>query len=175
VQGRARSAFCDGLGPAPCTAGPVGGNPFVRECPHRSCWEPENGRARSTRAGDQRADRPSVTDPISLNQNKGAKQLFFFFNLLFLKSPPRNPLLADLIIATLFLLKFSFSPWVRVVHRSQFQATSALWSKASNLHYSLMRLPPLPPLPSPPNTHNSLTPGSVTAVKGAGPGLVNLL
>ncbi len=27
------------------------------------CWEPENGRARSTRAGDQRAGRPSVTDP----------------------------------------------------------------------------------------------------------------
>jgi hypothetical protein len=27
------------------------------------CWEPENGRARSTRAGDQRAGRPSVTNP----------------------------------------------------------------------------------------------------------------
>ncbi len=27
------------------------------------CWEPENGRARSTRARDQRAGRPSVTNP----------------------------------------------------------------------------------------------------------------
>jgi hypothetical protein len=58
-------------------------------------------------------------------------------------------LLADLITATLFFLKFSFSPSVRAVHRSQFQATSALCSKASNLHYSLMRLPPPPPSPSP--------------------------
>ncbi len=60
-----------------------------------------------------------------------------------------TPLLADLIIATFFFLKFSFSPGVRAIHRSQFQATSALWSKASNLHYSLMRLPPPPPPPSP--------------------------
>jgi hypothetical protein len=67
---------------------------------------------------------------------------------LFLKSPPRNSLLVDLITATLFLLKFSFSPGVRAIHRSQFQATSALWSKASNLHYSLMKLPPPPPPPS---------------------------
>ncbi len=84
--------------------------------------------------------------------HKGAKHFFFyffFFNLLFLKSPPRNPLLANLIIATLFLLKFSFSPGVRAVHRSQFQATSTFWSKASNLHYSLMRLPSPPSLPSP--------------------------
>jgi hypothetical protein len=65
-----------------------------------------------------------------------------------LKSPPWNPLLADLITATLFLLKFSISPGVRVVHRSQFQATFGLWSKASNLHYSLMRLSPPPPPPS---------------------------
>ncbi len=34
-----------------------------RPCPHRPCWEPENGRARSTRAGDRRAGRPFVTDP----------------------------------------------------------------------------------------------------------------
>jgi len=93
---------------------------------------------------------------VSLNQerDKGAKQLFIviiiiILNLLFLKSPPRNPLLADLIIATLFLLKFSISPGVCAVHRFQFQATSALWSKASNLHYSLMRLSPPPPPPSP--------------------------
>jgi hypothetical protein len=45
--------------------------------------------------------------------------------------------------------KFSFSPGVCVVHRSQFQATSALWSKASNLHYSLKRFPPSPSPPSP--------------------------
>jgi hypothetical protein len=37
-----------------------------------------------------------------------------------LKSPPRNPLLADLITTTLFLLKFSFSSGVCAVHRSQF-------------------------------------------------------
>jgi hypothetical protein len=45
--------------------------------------------------------------------------------------------------------KFSFSPGVCAVHRSQFQATFTLWSKASNLHYSLMRLPSPSPPPSP--------------------------
>jgi len=90
---------------------------------------------------------------VFLNQERDTQRhkaifYFFIFNLLFLKSPPQNPLLADLIIATLFLLKFFFSPRIRAVHRSQFQATSALWSKANNLHYSLMKLPPLPPLPS---------------------------
>jgi hypothetical protein len=62
--------------------------------------------------------------------------------------------------------KLSFSPGVRAVHRSQFQATSALWSKASNLHYSLIdfRPRPRPRRPPSPNTHNSLTTGSVTAV-----------
>jgi hypothetical protein len=65
---------------------------------------------------------------------------------LFLKSSPWK---VDLITTTLFLLKFSFSPGVCVVHRSQFQATCALWSKAGNLHYSLMRLSPPPPPPSP--------------------------
>ncbi len=34
-----------------------------RPCLHRLCWEPENGCARSTCAGDQRVGRPSVTDP----------------------------------------------------------------------------------------------------------------
>ncbi len=93
--------------------------------------------------------------PVSLNQERDTQKrkaaLFFFlinFNLLFLKSPPRNPLLANLITTTLFLLKFSFSPGFCAVHRSQFQATSARWSKASNLHYSFMRLPPPPPSPS---------------------------
>jgi hypothetical protein len=80
---------------------------------------------------------------------KAQRSFFFFYNLLFLKSPPWNPLLIDLITATLFLLKFSFSPGVRVVHHSHFQATFALWSKANNLHYSLVRLSPSPPPPSP--------------------------
>jgi hypothetical protein len=80
---------------------------------------------------------------------KAQRSFFFIYNLLFLKSPPWNPLLADLITATLFLFKFSFSPGVRAVHHSHFQATFALWSKASNLHYSLVRLSPSPPLPSP--------------------------
>jgi hypothetical protein len=35
-----------------------------RLCPHRPCWEPENGRACSTRVGDQRVGWPSVTDPV---------------------------------------------------------------------------------------------------------------
>jgi len=91
--------------------------------------------------------------PVFLNQERDTqrrKAIFylFIFNLLFLKSPPWNPLLAVLITTTLFLLKFSFSPRVRAVHHSQFQATSALWSKANNLHYSLMKLSPLPPPPS---------------------------
>jgi len=34
-----------------------------QSCLHRSCWEPENGRAHFTRVGDQRAGRPFVTDP----------------------------------------------------------------------------------------------------------------
>jgi hypothetical protein len=42
-----------------------------RPCPHRPCLEPENGYARSTRAGtrkpvglrDQKASRPSMMDP----------------------------------------------------------------------------------------------------------------
>jgi len=79
-----------------------------------------------------------------------------------LKSPPRNSLLADLIIATLFFLKFFFSLGVRAVHRSQFSFSQgfvlfivpsckqslSLWSKASNLHYSLMRISPPPSPPS---------------------------
>jgi len=76
----------------------------------------------------------------------------------------------DLITATLFLLKFSFSPGVHAVHRSQFQATSALWSKASNLHYSLVRLPPLPP---PPAKHTQLSYVGLRHSRGgclAGPG-----
>jgi hypothetical protein len=101
--------------------------------------------------------------------------LFFIFNLLFLKSPPWNPLLADLITTTLFLLKFSFSPGVCVIHRSQFQATSTLWSKASNLHYSLMRLPPPPPLPSPAK-HTQLSYVGLRHNRGgAGSGPVGLL
>jgi hypothetical protein len=91
---------------------------------------------------------------------------------LFLKSPPWNPLLANLITATLFLLKFSFSPGVRVVHRSQFQATSALWSKARNLHYSLVRFPPPPPPPSPAK-HTQLSYAGLRHSRGgcrAGPG-----
>jgi hypothetical protein len=117
--------------------------------------------------------------PVSLNQERHTQRrktvFLFILNLLFLKSPPWNPLLADLITATLFLLKFSFSPGVRAVHRSQFQATFALWSKASNLHYSLMRLPPPPPPPSPAK-HSQL---SYTGLRhsrgGAGPGPVGLL
>jgi len=114
---------------------------------------------------------------------KAQNNFFFFnlnfflniFNLLFLKSPPWNPLLADLITATLFLLKFFFSPGVRAVHRSQFQATSALWSKASNLHYSLMRLPPLPPPPSPAK-HTQLSYARLRHSRGgAGPGLIGFL
>jgi len=106
---------------------------------------------------------------------KAQRSFFLFLDLLFLKSPPWNPLLVDLITTTLFLLKFFFSPGVRVVHRSQFQATSVLWSKASNLHYSLMRLPP-PPLPPSPAKHTQL---SYVRLRhnhgGAGPGLVGLL
>jgi hypothetical protein len=34
-----------------------------RPCPHRPCWEPENGRARSARTGDQRAGRHGGTGP----------------------------------------------------------------------------------------------------------------
>jgi hypothetical protein len=79
-----------------------------------------------------------------------------FFFLLVLKSPPWNLLLANLITATLLLLKFSFSPGVHAVHCFQFQATSTLWSKASNLHYSLMRLPPSP-LPPSPAKHTQLS------------------
>jgi len=92
---------------------------------------------------------PGFFKPRERHTKAQSNFFFFFFNLLFLKSPPWNLLLADLITATLFLLKFSFSPGVHAVHRSQFQATSALWSKVSNLHYSLMRLPlpPLPPFP----------------------------
>jgi hypothetical protein len=37
--------------------------PCHRRPPLCPCWEPKNGRARSTRAGDQRAGRSSVTDP----------------------------------------------------------------------------------------------------------------
>jgi hypothetical protein len=33
-----------------------------RLCSHHPCWEPENGHARSTHAGDQRAGWASVTD-----------------------------------------------------------------------------------------------------------------
>ncbi len=91
---------------------------------------------------------------------------------MFLKSPPWNPLLADLITTTFFLLKFSFSPRVRAVHRSQFQVTSTLWSKASNLHYSLVRLPPPPPPPSPAK-HTQLSSAGLRHNRGgcrAGPG-----
>jgi hypothetical protein len=48
--------------PPPGHAPPVLG---TREwpCPHCPRWEPENGRARSTCARDQRVGQPSVTDP----------------------------------------------------------------------------------------------------------------
>ncbi len=94
---------------------------------------------------------------------------------MFLKSPPWNSLLANLIIATIFLFKFSFSPGVRAVHRSQFQATSALWSKASNLHYSLMRLPPSPLPPSPAKHTQLFYVGLCHSRGGVGPGPVGLL
>jgi len=118
--------------------------------------------------------------PVSLNQERHTqrhKVVFFFLNLLFLKSPPWNSLMANLIIATFFLLKFSFSPRVRVVHRPQFQATSALWSKASNLHYSLVRLPPPPPLPPPsPAKHTQLSYAGLRHSRGGvGPGPIGLL
>jgi len=84
-------------------------------------------------------------------------------------------LLVDPITATLFLLKFSFSSGVRAVHRSQFQATSTLWSKASNLHYSLMRLSPLPPPPSPAKHTQLSDAGLHHSCEGAGPNPVDLL
>jgi len=81
-------------------------------------------------------------------------------------------LLVDLII---FFFN-SLSPYgVRAVHRSQFQATFTLWSKANNFHYSLVRLPPRHRRPPSSNIHNSLTPGSVTTVGGAEPSPVGLL
>jgi hypothetical protein len=51
VSGRAWSAFCDGPGPAPRMASPVGGNPGVREC------RAEPGR-------------PSVMDPSSVTDGR---------------------------------------------------------------------------------------------------------
>jgi hypothetical protein len=84
--------------------------------------------------------------PVSLNQERHTQRrktvFLFILNLLFLKSPPWNPLLANLITATLFLLKFSFSPGVRAVHRSQFQATAAL---PRQTHTTVLRRAPSQP------------------------------
>jgi hypothetical protein len=46
-----RLAFCDGPSPIPPTAGPVGGNPRVRECQAEPGW-------------------PSVTDPSSVTDRQ---------------------------------------------------------------------------------------------------------
>jgi hypothetical protein len=46
------------------------GTALLLQATLRPCWEPENGRARSTRAGDQRAGRPSVTDPSSVTDRR---------------------------------------------------------------------------------------------------------
>ncbi len=86
--------------------------------------------------------------PVSLNQERHTQRCkIAFFNkfIIFEKSPMKSVVGRP----HYCFLKFSFSPGVRAVHRSQFQATSALWSKTNNLHYSLMRLPPTPPSPSP--------------------------
>jgi hypothetical protein len=91
---------------------------------------------------------------------------------LFLKSPPWNPLLADLITATLFLppqgsMLFTVPSSKQPLPSGAKQATYTThsWDFRPRRH----RRPPLP------NTHNSLTPGSITAVGGPGLGPVGLL
>jgi hypothetical protein len=121
----------------------------------------------------------TVKSPVSLNQERDTQRrkttFYFYFYFIYFIVFEKSPMKSVAGRPHYCFLKFSFSPRVRAVHRSQFQATSALWSKTNNLHYSLMRLPPSPPPPSPPNTHNSLTPGSITAMGGVGPGPVGLL
>ncbi len=56
--------------PPPGHAPLVLGTALLLQATLRPCWEPENGRARSTRAGDQRAGRPSVTDPSSVTDRR---------------------------------------------------------------------------------------------------------
>jgi hypothetical protein len=95
----------------------------------------------------------TVKSPVSLNQERDTQRrkttFYFYFYFIYFIVFEKSPMKSVAGRPHYCFLKFSFSPRVRAVHRSQFQATSALWSKTSNLHYSLMRLPPSPPPPSP--------------------------
>ncbi len=87
---------------------------------------------------------------------------------MFLKSPPWNPLLADLITATLFLLKFFFSQGsvLFIVPNSKQPLPCGAKQATYTTHSWDFR--PRHRRPPPPNTHNCLTSGSVTAVGVSG-------
>ncbi len=108
-----------------------------------------------------------------------AQSSFFFkifnFYLLFLKSPPWNPLLADLIIVNFCFLN-SLSPRGFVLFTVP-SSKQPLLSGAKQVTYITHSwdFRPCHHRPPSPNTHNSLTPGFVTVVRSAGSSPVDLL
>ncbi len=107
---------------------------------------------------------------VSLNQERNTQRRKAVF--LFLKSPPWNPLLADLIIVFFNSLSPQGSVLFTVPSSKQPLPSGAKQATYTTHSWDFR---PCHHRPPPPNTHNSLMPGSVTAVGGAGPGPIGLL